>query len=279
MNKTLLASLVAATATFVAAPSFACSCLFGWSEFVAPADGAAGVPTNAKIWIGGSHWGAGEGNPAELRLVDSAGEEVEVALSEMWGDSQVLAVLSPSAPLEVGASYSVLKQGGESLSTFVVGEGEDVEAPGLPVETGREASSDARGPFPPSSCGYSDMVVIDVQSDGLFVVANITDEDALDTEALSGEASQMGFEGEIRMGTAGCTFSWPGAEPGATTEVRLGTFDIAGNFSGWTEDEAIALPLAGTTTTGSSCSAATSATPGVFALLFAFLGLAAVRRR
>jgi len=285
MKKT---TLIAGAAALVAAASLptsdaaACSCAFGFTEFIAPADGAEDVPVNARVWIGGGHWGMGDGNPEGLlRLVNAAGESVETTTTDIRADMDVLAVLTPDDDLEAGMTYLVLDGGGAALTTFTVGQGVDDELPEIPLEVGREASSDPRGPVPPSSCGYSDMVTIDVAGDGLFVVANVDGADGLDTTTISGNASQMTFDDELRIGRAGCTFSWPDAEPTASTDVRFGAFDIAGNFSGWTEPSDVTLPAAGTVSGGttSSCSAAGEAGPGAFAMLLALFGLGAVRRR
>jgi len=283
MKKTTLTAAVAAlgaATSFATSDAHACSCAFGFTEFIAPADGAAEVPTNAKVWIGGGHWGMGDGDASSLlTLVDAAGVPVDVTVTEIQGDMDVLAVLAPAADLDAGSSYTVLDGGGGVLTSFTVGVEGDESAPEIPIETNREASSDPRGPMPPSSCGYSDMVTIDVDSDGLFVVANVEGANALNTDGLSGSASQMTFENRLRIGKAGCTFSWPDAEPTASTEVSYGAFDLAGNFSGWTDGETVTLPAAGTTTGGTSCSAAGPTNPGAAVMLLALLGLGVVRRR
>ena len=281
MNKVLFASIVAvATLPLGGSAAHACSCITGWGDLVAPQPGADDVPVNAKVWIGGSNWSNGGGDSDRLRLVDEAGEDVDIAITEIWGDGQVLAVLSPGALFDTGRSYTVMNGEAEVLSSFRVGDDEDIDAPAVPVEVSRVASSDPRGPFVPSSCGHSDIVQIEVESEGLFVVANITGEDSLDTGALSGEASQMDSEGTLFIGRAGCTFSWPEAEPGAGTEVRFGTFDMAGNFSGWSAADAVVLPQAGSTDGPAvSCSAVAARAPGSLALLLALFGLAGTRRR
>jgi uncharacterized protein (TIGR03382 family) len=205
-------------------------------------------------------------------LVDQAGEAVAITYSELVGDMEVLGVYTPAEDLQPGMRYTALDSNGRLLTTFTAGTEALTAGPELPEEISREAHSDARGPTPLDSCGYSDLVEIRLRTDGLFVVANVTGADELDAETLSGTASQMSFDRTLRIGTAGCTFSWPDAEPNATTEVRYGAFDLAGNFSGWTEADKITLPAAGTT----GCSAAGSAAP-TFAMLL--LGLVAIRRR
>ena len=267
-----------ASVLFAAPAAHACSCAIGFTEFVAPAQGASGVPSNTRIWVGVANLADALDPASGITLLDSDGEAVGVTHSEITADLDVLAVYTPDAPLAVGP-YTVLDTAGSVITSFTVGADSDDEAPASPLEIGREASSDARGPFPTSSCGYADMVTIEVETDGLFVLANVEGADSLDVDAVAGSASQVAFDGTLRIGKAGCTFSWADAEPSATTTVRLGTFDLAGNFSGWTEPDAVTLPPAGATGTGSGCSAAGGASPGAFAFLFALGVLGALRRQ
>ncbi len=275
-------ALLSSAAFLAAAPDAqACSCLEGFTEFAAPSDGAVDVPTNAKVWIGGAFFGS-NGDPNQLNLVDGAGQPVDVVRSTMRGDMQLLAVLTPDEELDQGGSYTVLDGGGSVVTTFTVGFSSDVEIPAIPEEVGRQGHSDQRAPTPPGSCGFSDLVTLQVASEGLFVVANVAEANGLNTDGVQGIASQMAFTDQVEIGRAVCMFSWPDAEPNAATEVRLGTFDIAGNFSGWTDSAAVQIPQAGFDEDGNiaistTCSSAGEVSPAAAALLL--VGFAAVFAR
>ena len=254
----------------------ACSCAWLETDFLAPVNGATDVPTNARVWIGsGLYWG--EPGDAEFRieLLDGDGVPVAVSVTDLMGYNDLISVLTPSVPLQAGETYRIRVDGDETLGTFTVGSGEDTSPPEVPVEEDRTSSADARIPNMMSSCGYSDVVTLTLGNAGLVQVANIEGADALDTDALEGESSDLSVDGQLRIGSAGCTWSWPDAEPGASTTVRWGAYDIAGNFSGWSEPEKVTIPPA-----GCSCvlgSATTQAAP-LAALLLA-LSVLAIRRR
>jgi len=237
-----------AAVTGLAGTAWACSCAFNHTELLAPADGAEDVPTNARIWVGAQTFGGQDVDDAEMLLVvrDGAGDEVAVTFGEVYGNNQLVAVLTPDEPLIPDETYSIeLLDSGEVLGTFTAGQGPDEDDPDVPVELERHAEVSERIANQMSSCGYTDIVEITVDFDGVLVVANITGMDDLDPGAVDGEASDVNLDGVLVIGSAGCIWSWPDAEPQATTDLQWGTFDIAGNFSGWSAPTTIELPSAG----------------------------------
>jgi MYXO-CTERM domain-containing protein len=259
----------------LAAPALACSCAFEITELLAPADGEVDVPLNARVWVGGGTYD-GEGGDAASRLVllDEAGDPVAASVTELFGNNDRVAVITPDELLVAGQTYTLELDQYEALGEFTVGDVELSIPPELPVELGRESSASARIHNQTNSCGPTDMVTLTLETTGLVYVAEIEGWDSLDADAIDGEASELSLDGVLQIGSAGCVWSWPDAEPRASTTVRWGVYDIAGNFSGWSDDEEISIPSA-----GCSCSAGgEGAQSGAAALLLGLVGLA-VRRR
>ncbi len=260
----------------VGAPALACSCAFEETQLLAPADGEADAPLNARVWVGGGMYN-GEAGDAAIRLVllDQAGDPVAATVTELSGNNERIAVITPDELLVAGGTYTIELDEYEVLGTFTVGDTQDQDAPALPTEADRESSASARIPNQTSSCGPTDMVTLTLDGDGLVYVAEIDGWDSLDADAIDGEASEVSLDGVLQIGSAGCVWSWPDAEPRASTTVRWGAYDIAGNFSGWTTDEEISIPSA-----GCSCSAGgQGAQHGAAALLLGLLGLTVRRAR
>ena len=253
----------------------ACSCAAQETELLVPADGDVDVPTNARIWVGAATFGGFDAGDAEMLLVlrDSAGDDVTVTFGEVWGNNQLVAVLTPDEALLPGETYAIELQDSEVLGTFSVGDGPDDTPPAIPVETDRHAEVSERVAGMESSCGPTDIVEITVESEGFLVVANITGMDDLDTDAVDGHVSDVTLDGVLVLGSAGCIWSWPDAEPQASTDVQWGTFDIAGNFSGWNTPATIELPSAGCSCNASGTGSAPSTAAGMALLLAAWLRL------
>lgn len=267
----VLATLTASTG--LAGMAWACSCAFNHTELLVPADGAEDVPTNTRIWIGAATFGGSDIGDAEMlvRVLDGVGDEVSVTFGEVWGNNQLVAVLTPTDPFVEGESYAIELEDSALLGTFTVGGGPDDTAPDVPVEIDRLAEVSERVPGMESSCGPTDIVELTVQTDGILVVANIPGMDDLDTEAVDGEASDVSIDGVLRIGSAGCTWSWPDAEPNASTDLQWGTFDIAGNFSGWSDTTTIELPGAGCSCDASGTTSVPSVAAGLTLLLASWL--------
>lgn len=273
----LLPGLAIIVAGALPRQAWACSCAFDDTQMLAPADGETDVPTNARVWIGaGLYWGERGDSEYRLQLLDEDGTPVDVVITELAGYIDMIAVLTPAAPLSPGMVYEIEVDGEETLGTFEVGSDSDSDAPAVPAELDRESSSSARHPNMMSSCGPTDVVSLTLEDTGLVYVANIEGVDGMDTDGLTGEASELSPSPELYIGSAGCTWSWPDAEPHASTTVRWGAFDIAGNFSGWSDPATVSIPAAGCTCT---LDGATPSAAGVTAALLALVGLGLRRRR
>ncbi|MCO4770923.1 MAG: hypothetical protein KDA24_12895 [Deltaproteobacteria bacterium] len=270
---TLLASSVPALA-------LACSCMEpGATWFVAPEDGAVDVPVNALVWAGGGMTrGLFEGEDKfAIEVLDDQGVVLPGIEGRLNASMEVVDVFTPDFALQPNHTYSV-RINDTVHSTFTTGEAVDVEAPQIPEETERDSWSN-----PPTlpdgfSCGggqASHGVSFGFDMNGSVLVLLDNDGAAdVDVELIEGSLPAMSVFGftSIGNGFACGGDNWEGAGLGATTDVRYASFDVAGNFSGWSEDETVKVTPRG-------CSAAGGSSPvGIFALL-GLGGLAAVRRR
>lgn len=276
-NHRALWTIVAAVCgVTLAAPALACSCIFEETELLAPADGETDVPLNARVWVGGGVY-QGEPGDAEGRLVllDAAGDPVAATVTELSGNNDRIAVITPDELLVAGQTYTLERDEAVELGTFTAGDEEDLDAPAVPTEQDRESSASSRTPGMETSCGPTDMVTLTLDGAGLVYVAEVEGWEDLDADIIDGEASELSLDGVLEIGSAGCIWSWPDAEPRASTTVRWGVYDIAGNFSGWSTAEEISIPSA-----GCSCSAGGGgAQRGAAGLLVGLVGLALRRRR
>ncbi len=263
-----IALLLALASTLLAGSALACSCAFEETELLAPADGATDVPVNARIWVGAgtANWGQGA-----VTLTGEAGAEVAATVSDLSGNNERIIVLAPAADLDAGAAYEV-RVDDEVIGSFVAGAEADDAPPEVPGELEREATSSARVPGMANSCGPTDVVTLDLEPTGHVLIASLQGEDTVDVEAIDGEAADVSLDGLLRIGSAGCTWSWTDAAPGASTGVRWGAFDLAGNFSGWSDEVTVTVPPAGCT-----CSSVGSPASGLAGLML--LGLVVLRRR
>jgi len=274
MFRVLTTIAAAAAGLALAAPAYACSCASEATQILAPAFGEADVPRNARVWLGASAYDAG-GVESRLELLDSLGDPVPATISELWGNNDRIAVLTPDDLLTAGETYTLELDEFEIVGEFTVGDHTDDAPPAVPDEQDRESSASPRTPGVVSSCGPTDIVRLWVDPTGHVLVAELEGWDRLDAEAINGEVSELSLDGELELGSAGCVWSWPDAEPNASTTVRWGAYDIAGNFSGWSPDEDISIPAA-----GCSCSAGgQGAGRGAAALMLALAGLAVRRSR
>jgi len=147
-----------------------------------------------------------------------------------WND---VWVLTPTSPLEVGLHQVLLD--GYPVSSFEVMDRVEEDAPTIPtivdedyyVRRAHDCWSAARLVAFTLEAEY-DMVVIQEAGGG-----------TLDIAALAGRVVDIqtneiedGVPGVVSFGSAPCIYNWD-AEPGDSTRVRLGAFDVAGNFSGW----------------------------------------------
>ncbi len=197
----------------------------------APESGAIDVPTNVRFW-------AGEfGSDPELVGPDGL---VDMVVTHV-GDNVVFTPRTPLQPL------TVYRHGQLGLE-FTTASGPDLVAPPLPSVEGWTSAYSSGGRAP---CRETDArVTLDVVAgdlDTLVVVLDRAESSTLDPVTLDGEVTAIvkSFPGTptrtLELGEAPCLDNWPGAKRGAETTVRLGAFDLAGNFSGWSEPEEVGI--------------------------------------
>lgn len=218
----------------------ACSCAVGL-DLALPVDGSEGVPTNTKIWLDGFLECVG-GAPMAWRLLDPDGVEVayrsRCVLSHNIADA--LLTLHPVEPLRPDTMYVVEEGEGNPVLRFTTGALPDLESPSLPVEIDREVEHTR-----PNSCSdqRTHQATLTLEGDGALFVLDAGDAGALDVAAIAGEVVEMSGEPRLRLGSSLCHGdNFPGgASRRAETAIRYGAFDLAGNFSGWTEPDALSL--------------------------------------
>lgn len=270
MNRAALAAVTLCTLSLciaLAAPRTAEACSCGLPELgVAPADGAVNVPTNARLWMGGAS--------PEPSLLDASGQRVAGAVtiidsSARWGE--VMAVFTPDAPLTPGAIYTGRGQHGRT--TFTVGSGPDTTPPPVPSITSRrhDPGRTFGGTFGGTDCDSADdrLLTLGVADRAIVTLVNINGTASLTATVPQGAVSLMSVDDEVNIGKAACVDTWQGT---GDIAVRLGTYDIAGNFSGWSEESSEVVE-----TVGCSCDSTSPSQGGV--PLLAALGLGLLLRR
>lgn len=238
----LLCASAAAMATFWAeAPAHACSTpLQRFGRLIAPRDQAKDVPTNAKIWIDGPP-SYQANDPGSFSLQDEDGLLVPTDQTQIRSvyalatssNSALLTVHSPIHPLKAGKTYRIRLNNTEE-TTFAVSTSDTPSGilPAKPVAVLKRAF--ASGRYSVSSCGPANYGDYDVPLNHSIV-------SLLD---IGGQSQIVGTSGIASSASTNPSMfvTWPGAGPYASTKVRFGQFDIAGNFSGWSDFQILRLP-------------------------------------
>lgn len=242
----------------------ACTCIQPGYGYVAPMDGAVDVPTNTKIWSALSQ--------ATLREVatQAAVSGVTTQIESFEGSAYVF---TPGAPLTPGATYEVSVDG--RSSRFTVGRAADTTPPGpVQVTERRHTSTEGWTGFVggQDTCGERGArnIQLDLVGRGALTVLDLDRTSDLDPDTASGGASLIVYSDTAAIGYGACFSNWRFEQD--AVGVRLGTFDLAGNFSGWSEDEQEFAPTAGCT-----CTQPGDRAPMVFVV--GLLGFAAGGRR
>jgi MYXO-CTERM domain-containing protein len=257
--------VVALAAVFTLAPAVAraCSCGIGL-ELLWPAMGAQDVPTNTRLWVATVAF-YGLNQPRLIAVQDA--QEVGFAISVIDTAEGPLEVYKPYSPLAPNTIYELVEcydEDCEVITRFTTGDGPDLEPPPLPVETDRDGGAHRRND---TSCGKSAWASVEFTAEGLVVMQ--LDEGTLDPELLLGETSIATLEYAVTVGRGACYIGWPDWNHDSAT-LRYGAFDLAGNFSGWTEPDTLTLG-------GCGCRSDASDGPDVPAM--ALLGVVAVALR
>jgi MYXO-CTERM domain-containing protein len=250
----------------------ACSCIdpMQSTSLVAPADGATDVPVNARIWVGSGQMppltDEQTGQPKEpaVQLLDDQDQFVVGTQSIIQSTDGLVYVFTPAQPLGAGRTYRA-RANGAGIAAFTTGSGTDTEAPAVPsvVSEDSDAAPNREGP----ACGPSYWVRYELKTDGILTVADRDGTSTLNPEALSGTVTSLEQGTAFQLGRNACVDNWPGVKSGDTGQVRFGTFDLAGNFSGFSQPREATIPY------GCGCSA--GAAPGSALVL----GLAMLARR
>lgn len=270
----LSALLLAGLAVSSPSPAEACSRSFG-SGIVLPEMRATDVPRNVTLFLGNGH--IGDATEAEVierfDLLDPDDVPVPFTVTSLSSpESLRLLVVRPAELLAPGTQYRLAAESSNAL-VFTTGDDVDEEAPSPPVETGRTTRSVVLAPGVVNTCvdgSEYEFAILDVESDGALVVLNIDDRTTLDELALDGRVGQFTEDAFVMINAS----NWPDIAPSATTRVRLGAFDLAGNFSGWSDPIEVTLPPRGCSCESSIVDARASAWT-----LAALLGVAPRRRR
>lgn len=258
--------LAVAVVTVAAVPgrAAACDCAPDFWYVSLPKDGAAGVPTNTRVFLGppcGSSW-----NQSAIEWMADDGTPVFFDIAELT----VLTVLVPRQPLRPNTRYRVGTTCSESL-VFTTGSGPDTVAPDVPgiVHVGDGGYSSGYG----DSCGSSSYIDVEVRSDADLVLLDLGSPTDFSPATMTGEVNDVQPGGDpvkFYVGNNGCSGTWAG-EPGDTVTIRFAALDGAGNLSAWSEPREVTLP--------DGCGCRSAGTGGAGFLALGMVGLALRRRR
>ena len=250
MIPSLIRRVLVAAALAALAPGAARACSCALPFLLEPREGATDVPTNAKIW----HLPTSPEPGATYRLEGPNGAVAmdKVAVAPSLGSGIPGFVFTPRQPLTPGATYRfvVCLSPTNCLSGkgFTVGS-RRLDSAALPSPLSREPYFVPGSPN--SSCGPAPIqgitfrfdwdgiaLLMDVDGDNAFSPATL--QDLLKHTAIKAFSPEL-----ISAGPSFCSMDWPrdpSGNPVLTPRLRFGVVDIAGNFSGWTPSEQVALP-------------------------------------
>ncbi len=207
----------------------ACDCAL--RSLVVPNETTAHVPSNTRVW-------ASSGNCIPV-LKDKLGQQVEVNRSSLQIGIDTIWVLQPVSTLIEGESYRVEgcedTPSGFAPRTFTVTEGADTTPPPVPgVAIGEFHSSDE------SDCGKEDYADLSVTGEGDLFVLDVDGKATLDEKAVSGRLVDL-FDDRSRayVGRRPCDSNWSFGNGSSALGVRLGAYDLAGNFSGFNAPQTV----------------------------------------
>jgi hypothetical protein len=198
---------------------------------LAPSDGATGVPTDALIWIGDlqvarADAGAFKSSAAAITV---SGPNGPISGSSnritFFTGNGAITVFRPSSPLAPETVFTVTVNGG-LVATFTTGSATTGPAPAVPQVKQSVQHSE------PFTC-FFDSNTFSMTAPGLLVVAQFEGEEpAFNVSVPSGQLrafTPAGSGARIDFDQGGC-----GNWDGSPARARFATFDIAGQFSGWT---------------------------------------------
>jgi hypothetical protein len=219
----------------------ACSCAERGpvTPVVLPATGSF-VPRNTRIWLL-TQTAQQPQHELSLELRGADGVVIETRTTKVIlgnGGAGTLVMLEPSADLPANAAFTaevigVLDGKPRQRSSFHTNETIDVESPEPPSAEDVMYSPPDSG----SSCGGDSSLSVALSADAWIVKrsSEASPEDGprlhRDVSGSSIEAMFLDEPGGYELVSGVC----PGHRPAAKGSMQLGTFDLAGNFSGWGE--------------------------------------------
>jgi hypothetical protein len=217
------------------------------------------APSNSRIWFFGDPSDlCDEPFVRELSVGGPQGTPVATTQSTVTVGTvrtHVVLIATPVEPLKVGARYNV--ECGNARTQFDVSSGPDLEAPPLPALEETHSSGD--------------VVIMKLDPPADLVVVDVNGAADIDMVALEGSVSSLYSGLSIHIGHRRCDPNHDFDDGSA--EVRLGTMDLAGNFSGFSAPFEVEEPGCSIAPPGGD--GGRSAPWGVLGLL----GLAVVRWR
>lgn len=262
---TRLAGLMVSIAVvYLPRPAEACDCM--GPSLVLPNIQSTDVPSNTKIWI--ESYGC---EAAELHV--KGGDIVETTESTITvGRSLELMVLHPTQLLEIGVTYELQRCSNLVWKPeFTVTKGEDATPPGIP-----EVVIDAVVNKGDDGCGAERYAPLHVTTDGELLLLDVAARASVDPSAISGHVVDVTKNGlPWTLGEKACGTNWDFADEGDATSVRVGAFDLAGNFSDWSAGQTVSAPDDG----GCGCGAVGRASFAGSWAVVTLIAAALVRRR
>ncbi len=239
MTASRLLALAACALVLLPRPARACSCGGGIVDVLSPQPGDVGVPTNTRIWLGQGGGYCPDELREEIVVIGPGSVEVPLSVQQIEVDAGCVWVHTPEADLAPETRYQVWACDGSICTVivtgFTTGTGPDGEAPDVPVEVRRRG--DRYGGL---ICGPSTWVDVEVDFEGILVV-DIGDSATITPSSPEGYVQVSTDLPAFTVGSGGCYTGWPGGED-ETLTIRYGCYDLAGNFSGWSEPDTISLP-------------------------------------
>jgi hypothetical protein len=225
------------------------------NSLIAPEAGAVGVPTNTLLW-------SSQEGTRRLHLIGPAGEvpleerQLLIALGER--SASAASVLKPTAELQGDTLYRVEfdddREIGYYAFSFTTGSGPSSVAP----PKAELLSSEPGGSKFPST-PESRYVTLQFAFQGILIGESggtLGQVESLSDLLVEGAAPRMNITpqspvvrwirsttdgaGGLALGQGPCMV-WPDDDTDRQ-QARFGVFDLAGNFSGWTETREVVLP-------------------------------------
>jgi hypothetical protein len=245
------------------------------SGFWAPGHDAVDVPTNTRMWCSSDSVSA----ESPIILTDSDGAVVSGTHTRVSSPEYGLWVFRPDSELAPRSEYhwscSSIDYGSRT-SSFTTGESATSGPPEVP-----DLSSRVLHASPDESWGPSYYARFPGAGEpSSIIVLDLAGNSTLDAAGPSGYVAdaRLPLTDGFFVGSYPCGGNWSEAGLGASTTVALGAFNLAGEFSGWSDTLEITLPTRYTTQDpgspgGPGChlGAAGGSSSGAAGLIAAFL--------